>query len=128
MAAMSISSADNRTNPGFLHMAAALLAMEHFNQRNTSVVPQLQDFVDCNFQIDLNNSKVFDSGTVTHIASRSLFQEGPVPCAIAGPFHDVPALDLSVMAQVAEFPIVVHRSFNLRTILNSSSPFSSQVS
>lgn len=125
-AAASIS-AQLQVNPGFIHMAAALMAMEHFNQRNASVVPELDQFHNCSFQFDVNNSRVFDSGSTTHLASRSLFRAGATPCAIAGPFHDKPAMDLSVMAQAAEFPLVAHRSFDLRTVMHTSAPYTSQV-
>lgn len=117
---------DDKVNPGFVHMGAALMAMEHFNQRNASVVPELAELGDCTFQFDITGSRMIDSGS-THLASRSLVQAGQPPCAMAGPYHDLPAIDLSVMAQAAQVPIVIQRSFNIRSTLEFFSPFSSQV-
>lgn len=117
---------DKKANTGFVFMAAALMAMEHFNQRNASVVPELADLGDCSFQFDINASRMFDSGSA-HLASQSLYEAGSIPCAMAGPYHDVPALDLSVLAQVTKVPLVIQRAFNMRSTLEMFSPFSSQV-
>lgn len=119
--------ATNLTNQGFSHMAAALLAMDHFNNRNTSVVPELANFTDCNVRFDMNQSLFFDTGSVSHFASKSFWQQEMEPCAMAGPFNDIPAIDLSVVALSAEIPLVAHRSFNLRVSSNNLSPFTSQV-
>lgn len=127
MTSMSISGDPNRPSPGFIHMAAALMAIEHFNSRNASVVPQLAKLGDCSIQFDTTNSRFFDTGTVGHLASKSLFQAGTIPCAIAGPFNDAPALDLSTMAQAADYSMVAHRSFNQRVVIPQFSPMTSMV-
>ena len=133
-ASASFSSERNGTsNPGFAMMASALLAMEHFNARNSSVVAELSSSSElmqgCNVRFDLNDnrSKAFDTGTMTHQASRLLFQEGRTPCAIAGPFNDIPALELSTMAQAAEYPLVAHRAFNALVESDRFHPFTSLV-
>lgn len=117
----------NLTNKGFSHMAAALLAMEHFNTRNASVVQELTDFEECSIRFDMNQSKVFDTGSVTHQASQSLWEQDIIPCAMAGPFNDVPAIELSVMATAGKIPMVAHRAHNLRITSDHLGPFSSQV-
>jgi len=43
-------------------MASALLAMEQFNNRDASVVPELADLDECNIKFDMNNSLVMDTG------------------------------------------------------------------
>jgi len=109
-------------------MAAAVLAMEHFNNRNGSVVPELaNDFRDCNIQFDTSTSRVFNAGFVTHLASKTLEQQSVRPCAVAGPYSDIPALDLSAAAQAAEFPLVAYRAHNTRVVSDLFSPFSQQV-
>jgi hypothetical protein len=115
------------TNKGFSQMSAALLAMEHFNARNATVVPELGTFTSCNVRFDTNKSKIFDTGSITHLASESLWQADIIPCAIAGPYNDVPAIDLSVMALSSKTPLVVHRAHHLRITSDDLSPFSSQV-
>jgi hypothetical protein len=114
----------SNTNEGVSHhMAGALLAMEHFNSRNTAVVPELADYLIspssaddddsdgdeywCNVRFDMNSSTFFDTGSVTHLAATSLVvqkeptqAQGPLSasvCAIVGPYHDLPARDLSIL-------------------------------
>ena len=79
------------------------------------------------FFFDMNRSQFFDTGTVTHQASESLWEQEFRPCAIAGPFNDLAAIDLSVLALSAKFPLVAHRAHNLRITSDYLSPFSSQV-
>lgn len=117
----------NQTNVGFSHVAAALLAMDHFNNRNASMVSELADFTNCTVQFDMNKSLFFDTGSVSHFASKSFWNEEIDPCAMAGPFNDIPAIDLSVLALSAEIPLVAHRAFNLRVASNDLSPYTSQV-
>jgi hypothetical protein len=107
-------------------MASALLAMEHFNDRNTEVVPELAELENCPFRFDLNKSKVFDTGTVGHMASKALFSSGELPCAIAGPFNDDPALDLTTLAEAGALPLVAHRAYNPRVISKMQSGISHQ--
>ena len=109
-------------------MAAALLAMRHFNQRNFEVVPELGTLPEgCNFQFDLNRSLFFDTGSNSHMASQSFLRElttgSNIPCAIAGPYNDFPALELATLAQAATIPQVVHRARTDRIVSNRFSPF-----
>ena len=131
LAAWTITGqATNLTNQGFSYMSVALLAIDHFNSRNSTVVPELADLTSCNVQFDTNLSRIFDSSVVTHLASDSLsplLQEEIIPCAIAGPFHDLPAEDLSVLALSQKIPLVAQRAFNIRITSNYFSPYSSQV-
>ena len=116
---------------GLVQAAAAILAAEHFNARNPVIVQEIAPngdlMANCPYRFDLNRSLVFDTGTVTHLASRLLADSGRVPCAVAGPFNDVPALDLSTMAQAYRYPLVASRAFNSRVTWNYVSPYPSQV-
>jgi len=115
-------------NVGMSHASAALLAMDHFNARNATVVPELADLGDCPVQFDLNTSRIFDTGTYTHKAAESLLEQLPeIPCAVAGPFHDTPVLELSTLAAALKFPLTAHRAFSIRALANSTSPYTSQV-
>jgi hypothetical protein len=110
-------------------MSAALLAIEHFNSRNASVVPELASasLESCNTRFDTNLSRVLDSSVVTHLASESFLEQEILPCAIAGPFNDLPAEDLSVLALSFKIPLVTHRAHNVRVVSDYFSPYSSMV-
>ena len=119
---------------GYSHMAGGLMAMEHFNERNPSVVPELasEEFklTSCNVQFDLNTSRFLDTGIITHRSTSFLLQEmveNGIPCALAGPYSDLPSQILSAFAASAEIPLVSHRAYNLRVVDDYFSPFSSVV-
>lgn len=109
-------------------MSAALLAMDHFNNRNDSVVPELSSLTSgCNVRFDTNRSQFFDTGTYEHWAAKDVWKSEIEPCAIAGPFNDIPAIDLSVVALSGEIPLVVPRALNDRVGSNDLSPFTTLV-
>jgi hypothetical protein len=109
-------------------MASALMAIEHFNARNDSVVPELAYYRDCPIQFDTQKSAFFDTQSYTHLAVETLFAQLELPCAIAGPFHDIPALELSTLAAAArKFPVTAHRAFNQRVTTEYSAPYTSQL-
>jgi hypothetical protein len=112
-------------------MAAALMAMEHFNTRNATVVPEIGNLGDCPIQFDTENSAVINTDTYTHIGVQTLAAQlssgSPPPCAVVGPFNDIPGVDLSAMAAAFKFPVTMHRSFNLRLITDITSPYTTQL-
>jgi hypothetical protein len=135
-------------------MAAALMAMDHFNERNPMVVPELQSnpllssFDECPIRFDTSHSQVFNEEIYTHAAVQQLFQAeydralevlmtmnqttvAPTrfipPCAIVGPYNDIPALELSVVAASQQFPVTVYRNYNLRITSAYSSPYTQSV-
>jgi hypothetical protein len=109
--------------------ASALLATETFNRRNASVVPELgyPVFQDCDIQMDMKNSLVINTGSHGQQAAQSFSAQAKLPCAIVGPFNDMPAEELSVLATSFEIPLTVARAFNLRVISEDFSPYSSQI-
>jgi hypothetical protein len=72
-------------------MATIMMAMEHFNSRNSLVVQELSTdliYRDCPVQFDYNAFQVFDTGTITHGAIQSLAQSGDLdPCVVIGPYN-----------------------------------------
>jgi hypothetical protein len=124
-------SCDDCVNLGFSHMAAALMAMEHFNTRNSTVVPEISELGDCPIQFDMNNSAVFNTDTYTHLGVQTLaaqLSSGlPPPCAVVGPYNDIPGVDLSAMAAAFKFPVTMHRGFNLRLLTDIASPYTTQL-
>jgi hypothetical protein len=112
-------------------MATIMMAMDHFNARNPLVVSQFATdpmYRDCPIQFDYDMFEVFDTGTFTHGAIQGLVQSGNTnPCVVIGPFHDVPALELSTLAAAYEFPVLAHRAFNLRVTAEYASPYTTQL-
>ena len=85
-------------------MASALIAVDHFNERNPAVVSELSS-LDCN--ISIGNISVLDTGTNNHLAIEDLVSLQR-PHAIVGPYNEIPALELSVFATSLKIPIVAH--------------------
>jgi hypothetical protein len=109
-------------------MTAALLAMNHFNDRDPFVVPELANLTDCSIYFDMDNSRFLDSGTRIHLAVQSLVQQETQPCAIAGALNDLPNMDLAAHATAHEYPHVLPRAYNLRLASEKFSPMTSQMS
>jgi hypothetical protein len=114
-------------DPGWFHLAGALLAVEHFNTRNSTVVPQL-DNLQCG--VSFGNISTVDTGTNSHSAMETVVEvlqtAGP-PDAIAGPYNEIPALELSVLATGMKTPIVSHRAFDYNLLLPERHPFFTQL-
>lgn len=115
-------------DPGWIQLASALMAVDHFNTREASVVPQLEN-LDCN--ISFGNLSVLDTGTHAHLSLADLLTKvelyGGLPDAIAGPFNEIPAFELSVLATTLRIPIVAHRAFDSNLLVPEKHPFFSQV-
>jgi len=75
----------------------------------------------------MNKSKIFDTGSYTHLAAENLLAQPETPCAVAGPFHDIPMAELSTLAASLKFPVTAHRSFSIYATSNTTSPYTSQV-
>jgi len=117
------------TNFGFSYTAAALIAIDHFNTRNTTIVPELEGLTDgCNVTLQAERESFIDTGSLARVASQRLFAtEFRNVCAFVGPFNDYPAQDLATLAQAAATPIVVGRSYNPRVVSNFFSRYASSV-
>ena len=115
------------TNNGFSQMATAILAARHFNERNSTVAIQLEDYHDCPITFDIEGSTVFNTDGYSHQSSESLFESGSIPCAIVGPANDLAATELGVFANAAQVPLVTTRTFN--TIIGDDfhNPFTSNI-
>uniref|UniRef100_A0A7S2YTH7 Receptor ligand binding region domain-containing protein n=1 Tax=Entomoneis paludosa TaxID=265537 RepID=A0A7S2YTH7_9STRA len=118
----------NATTIGHSQLAAAIMAAQQFNDRDTSVVADLADLTtDCNVQFDLDNLLVYNSGETRYSASQALFRAETKPCAIVGPYTDRIANQLSVLALAGEIPHVVTRSYSLDVASDYLHPFTSSV-
>ena len=115
-------------------MASALLAVDHFNARSVAIVPELStasNEIMRNCNIRFGDVQAVDTGTNSHQAMEYVVEElqhnGPFD-AIAGPYNEIPALELSVLATGMEAPIVCHRAFDSNLLLPERHPYFSQVS
>jgi hypothetical protein len=83
------------------------MAMEHFNTRNATVVSELSELGDCPVHFDMENPAVFNSDTYTHMGVQTLVAQLssglPPPCAVVGPFNDIPGVDLTPWRQLSNF-------------------------
>jgi hypothetical protein len=112
-------------------MAAALLAAKHFNERDASVVPELAQLGDCDVQLDLNHSKVVDTGVMGQFGLNGMqdwIQDRGAPCAVAGPSFGTATKVLSVLSTSVQIPIVATGGMDFDLLFNFSHPFLSTTS
>jgi len=141
-------------------MAAALLAVEHFNTRNPTVVASpLNNLPPECAALQFDHVQVIDTGVDSHqamefVVDQLLQQSQPqiqhqsrrrltnndneeddntIPSsllfdAIAGPYNDIPTLELSVMATGLQIPLVAHRSLHDDFLDAQRHPYYNQVS
>jgi hypothetical protein len=127
-------------NLGFSHMAAALLAMRHFNSRNPRVVPELSFLQECHYYFDIANSTMTDSqgrkeaalGAILDYAyqqeqqqQQSQNQDGyyyNCPDAIVDGyyFQEAPTLQLGTIANSLQLPFVSSGGFDLNLIASTT--------
>ena len=143
-----ITPASVAVDPGFFHLAAAQLAVEHFNTRNATVVPELQNLAmyrDCPYTFAPEMLQAVDTGTDQHYAMESIVQnlvwsklqtnsstKDPrkpmiLPDAIVGPYNELPTLELSVLATGLQVPLVAARVLNPNLLQNKQHPYFHQV-
>jgi len=124
----SVTGSGDQVNVGFSHMSAAILAVKHFNQRNSKIVPELGDLTKgCNITFDMELSQVFDTESITHKAARDVQRANITPCALVGGWTNLPTSDLAVLAHSLEIPLVAHRAENVRVTDPRTSPFATLV-
>lgn len=114
-------------DPGWVQLASALMAVDHFNQRDASVVSELPSLLqDCS-DVKISDISVLDTGTNEHLAIEDLLRIRDTPNAIVGPYNEIPALELSVLATTLQIPIVAHRADDSNLLMADKHPYFSQV-
>ncbi|CAB9516932.1 Gamma-aminobutyric acid (GABA) B receptor [Seminavis robusta] len=98
---------------GFSHAAAAWMAMEHFNARDPSLVPELGDdiYQECGVSFEMDDTPFFDTSSNGYQASQLMYNhyEGGgrnLPCAMVGPYHDQVVTIMATMSASTQIPIV----------------------
>ena len=136
-----------KLDPGFSQLVSAMMAIDHFNERNPAIVEELNStsaargssnssinqtwgeiMQDCNIQIDYDSLILMDTGTVENRGMRTIIGNlQKHPHAIAGPYNDIPALELSVIASSLHIPMVAHRGLDHNLLRPKNHPFLTQV-
>ncbi|CAB9517309.1 expressed unknown protein [Seminavis robusta] len=111
-------------------MAAALLAMEDFNNRDNRIVKEMEALTqNCTVQFDLSQSMFVDTSALAHSGSTMVMDQvkrgEAFPCAFAGPYFDLPAQSIASMAAALTIPHNPHRGYNYRLSDSMYSPFTS---
>jgi len=95
------------------HAAAALLAIDHFNSRDNSLVIALSKYTsNCSLTIDELSIKNTESkeGTTPSILVDYLLEKGKTPCAVLGGYAQTPTREASVVATGMKTVTVTHGS------------------
>ena len=117
---------DNRTSIGFSQLAAALLAVKHFNTRNATIVPEIASISD-SCTVTLEISRALNAIPYDWVGIRSIVSDGLPSCAIVGPYDDKTASDLSVIAQSNYIPLVATRLYDVNAVSNINYQFTTSV-
>uniref|UniRef100_A0A6V2K2C7 G-protein coupled receptors family 3 profile domain-containing protein n=1 Tax=Ditylum brightwellii TaxID=49249 RepID=A0A6V2K2C7_9STRA len=99
------------TQHAFSNMAAALMAMEDFNARDSRIVPELSDdeFTECDVKLSLS---VLDDGssndfTVSNLLNHINDMSGEI-CGIAGVNNNFAAREAAVLGAAFDVPYITH--------------------
>eukprot|EP00555_Chaetoceros_dichaeta_P014579 CAMPEP_0198271030 /NCGR_PEP_ID=MMETSP1447-20131203/47501_1 /TAXON_ID=420782 /ORGANISM="Chaetoceros dichaeta, Strain CCMP1751" /LENGTH=278 /DNA_ID=CAMNT_0043963401 /DNA_START=115 /DNA_END=947 /DNA_ORIENTATION=- len=98
---------------GYSHMAAALLAIDDFNTRDSAVVPELESqiYQDCSVYIPESEFAVYDVSEPNIIPKLLVGRKSTCsspPCAIVGPYASPPTIESSVIANAWDIPVITH--------------------
>jgi hypothetical protein len=94
-------------------MAAAQIAMDHFNERNPSVVPQLAALGNCSVYFppqvvaDTQFDDLVSTEAVINTLQRQCTADKQVPCAVIGPANDRAVTHLQSIAGALKIPQMV---------------------
>lgn len=116
-------------NLGFSHAAAALLALDQFQDRSKSVVPELPMLAmgcSVDWNISAVDSESSGAGTVNALYDL-VTSNNPFQAVVGGyQYGEIPALDLTTTANGMAIPSVAYGGSNLRVVQFSQFPFSTR--
>ncbi|CAB9504684.1 Gamma-aminobutyric acid (GABA) B receptor [Seminavis robusta] len=116
-------------DPGFFHLAAARLAVDHFNSRNASVVQALPELTK-HCPITFGHVQAVDTGTNTHGATEAAvrgLRHAEPPDSIVGPYNEIPMLEMSVLATGMQTPMVAPRIVDTNLLQEDRHPYFNQL-
>ena len=101
---------------GFGLTAAALLAVEHFNERNPLIVKELPSLVSCPVQftdLSIIDSKFHSGAVFDEMVDR--IRDDQLPCAVMGPFAAQQGLEVQKLLGRLDIPQLLYSSFETGT-------------
>ena len=120
----NVWSTSRTSQISYSYAAAALMAMDHFNNRDASVVPELANMdAQCTVYFPdptLENSRADGAVSVRALWDSTIADELTRPCAVLGPLMEEANYDLQPALSALDIPMVVHRiESDLLSVLNS---------
>ena len=108
----NVWSTSRTSQISYSYAAAALMAMDHFNNRDASVVPEIADLDDqCTIYFPdptLENSRADGAVSVRTLWDSTIANEATRPCAVLGPLLEDANYDLQPALSALDIPMVVH--------------------
>mmetsp|Transcript_61866 Transcript_61866/g.182678 ORF Transcript_61866/g.182678 Transcript_61866/m.182678 type:complete len:137 (-) Transcript_61866:2953-3363(-) len=103
------------------------MAMEHFNNRDSSVVPELGTdplMENCSVYFPIDDMDAADTTTLPNQVSRFImnYPKSHDRCAIFGPFYDEPALEAGVISYGLNVPVITHGAEDNRFAMERQFP------
>jgi len=98
----------------YSYAASALLAIDHFNDRHHSIVPELKDLADDDCTVYFPEPKYGDSQSDGGNSIKALWEmvgnreDRFHPCAILGPLHDKATMDMRSSLAALDIPLLAH--------------------
>jgi hypothetical protein len=120
-----------KSNIGFSHMAAALLAIDHFNERDSRIVPELasNQLSQCSVYFNESSSFILDShGEGTEAVAEvigQVYSQNTID-ALVGGYNDQAALEISVVANAQKIPYLAYGGMNQRVVMPFFYPYTSR--
>ena len=120
---------DQPTNWVYSHLAASVLAIQHFNEKNSAVVKELSEYEGC--PVHLQEPVFGNSNSGVADVAKFLVEQvaqGIRYCAIVGPYENEPALEASHIAAGLEIPMITHGADDTRLSNFNLNPFAARTS
>ena len=98
-------------------MAAMVMAMNHFNNRDGSIVSELESLGDCPVYFPLNASTVADSALKYQHSVKALLdhtdtKQEDIPCALIGPANMDAVKVVATLASTLHLPLVAYEAMD----------------
>lgn len=107
------------------------MAMEHFNARNGTITPELEELQDCNIQFDLEHSMFLDTGSVGHMGNNLVYELAQTRnfplCALVGPYNNMPAESIALLAAASATPHIPIQGYSIRLSNPDISPMTANI-
>jgi hypothetical protein len=131
----TIAMINTNNNIGYSHFASLEMALRHFNERNTIIVPDILDSTTTNHDIcniTMIIVKYIDSQSGGHSAAEQLMtfllNHSTKVCAIIGPSEELPIHEISTIAQTFDIPTLAYGGMTMRLVDSQYHPYTTRTS